>query len=70
MDLHLLQINNQKSKIINRQSIFLSLFTPHLTQKRFWNNWIVRYETHPDGHPKSIVATDDKGKTITDCHYV
>lgn len=44
--------------------------TLHLTTKRFWNGWIVRYETHPDGHPKSIVATDDKGKTITDCHYV
>ena len=44
--------------------------TLHLTTKRFFNNWIVRYETHPDGHPKSIVATDDKGKTITDCHYV
>jgi YD repeat-containing protein len=44
--------------------------TLQLITKRFFNNWIVRYETHSDGHPKSIVATDDKGKTITDCHYV
>jgi len=44
--------------------------TLHVTTKRFWNGWTVRYETHPDGHPKSIVATDDKGKTITDCHYI
>jgi YD repeat-containing protein len=44
--------------------------TLYLTAKRFFNGWVVRYETHPDGHPKSIVATDDKGKTVTDCHYV
>lgn len=44
--------------------------TLHLTNKRFSNGWNVRYETHPDGYPKSIVATDDKGKIITDLHYV
>lgn len=44
--------------------------TLHLTRKRYWNGWIVAYEHFEDGHPKSIVATDDKGRTITDCHYV
>jgi YD repeat-containing protein len=41
-----------------------------LLRKRFWNGWLIAYEHFDDGHPKSIVATDDKGKTVTDCHYV
>jgi YD repeat-containing protein len=44
--------------------------TLRLERKRYWNGWIVAYEHFEDGHPKSIVATDDKGKTVTDCHYV
>lgn len=44
--------------------------TLQLRRKRFFNGWIIKYEQHPDGHPKSIVATDDQGKTVTDCHYV
>ncbi len=31
---------------------------------------LVKYENLPDGHPKSIVATDDKGKIIKDVSYV
>lgn len=41
-----------------------------LARKRFLNGWTVRYEHHPEGYPKSLTATDDKGKTITDCHYL
>jgi|GEM_PF-1286525 len=41
-----------------------------LERKRYTNGWIVAYEHFQDGRPKSIVATDDKGKTITDCHYI
>jgi hypothetical protein len=44
--------------------------TLRLERKRYWNGWIVAYESFEDGHPKSIVATDNKGKTVTDCHYV
>jgi YD repeat-containing protein len=44
--------------------------TLRLEKKRYWNGWIVAYEHFEDGHPKSIVATDEKGKTVTDCHYV
>lgn len=44
--------------------------TLRLLRKRYTNGWIVAYEHFEDGHPKSIVATDDKGKTITDCHYL
>jgi YD repeat-containing protein len=41
-----------------------------LARKRYWNGWIVAYEHFEGGHPKSIISTDDKGKTITDCRYV
>lgn len=41
-----------------------------LERKRCFNGWIVACESYDDGHPKSIVPTDDKGKTATDCHYV
>ena len=44
--------------------------TLHLVKKRYWNGWRIAYEHFTNGRPKSIVATDDKGKTITDCHYV
>jgi YD repeat-containing protein len=44
--------------------------TLRLEKKRYTNGWTVAYEHFPDGHPKSIIATDDKGKTITDCHYI
>ena len=39
-------------------------------RKRYTNGWIVAYEQFQEGQPKSIVATDDKGKIITDCHYI
>lgn len=44
--------------------------TLRLERKRYWNGWIVASEHYEDGRPKSIVATDDKGRTITDCHYI
>lgn len=44
--------------------------TLRLLRKRYTNGWIVAYEHFQDGHPKSIVATDDKGKRITDCRYI
>jgi YD repeat-containing protein len=41
-----------------------------LLRKRFWNGWWIAYEHFDDGRPKSIVATNDEGKTVTDCHYI
>lgn len=44
--------------------------TLHLVQKRYWNDWRIAYEHFASGRPKSIVATDGEGRTITDCHYI
>lgn len=35
-----------------------------------FNGWVTTYETYDTGHPKSLVATDDKDETVTDVHYV
>lgn len=44
--------------------------TLRLKQKRYANGWQIAYEHFPDGRPKSIVATNDEGEVITDCHYI
>lgn len=40
-----------------------------LTTKRFWNGWQIAYTHHPDGHPKTLLATDGEGKTIKQVAY-
>ncbi|MFT3990716.1 MAG: hypothetical protein QM680_04830 [Luteolibacter sp.] len=44
--------------------------TLRLTQKRFFNGWLTRYENDPSGYPKSLIATDETGKVIKDVRYV
>lgn len=44
--------------------------TLRLRKKRFSNGWVIAQEHFDDGHPKSIVATNAKGETVTECHYI